>query len=59
VLSWSPSADWTAITGYSGTSGILTIYAYATANTANFKVCNWTGGAITPSAASVNWRIER
>lgn len=61
VLQWSPNADWSAITGYTGaTTGSLIVYAWVSAtNTVSFKQCNPTASSITPSAASVNWRVAR
>lgn len=54
------NADPTSTTGYSPTSsGILTIVKYPTANNVNFKVCNNTGGSITPGAVTLNWRVVR
>jgi hypothetical protein len=54
------ASDPTAVTGYSpGTSGMLTIIPYPTANTVNFKVCNNTSSSITPGAISLNWRVTR
>lgn len=54
------NADPTAVTGYVPlTSGMLTIIAYPTADTANFKVCNNTGSSITPGAVTINWRVVR
>jgi hypothetical protein len=49
-----PSGD----TGYvPGAS--LDIRPYPTTNNVNFKVCNGTGEAITPSARTLNWRVVR
>ena len=54
------NADPTATTGYSpATAGMLTIIAYPTSNTVNFKVCNNTGASITPGAVTINWRVTR
>lgn len=54
------NADPTAVTGYSpSASGMLTIIKYPTANNVNFKVCNNTGGTITPGAITLNWRVVR
>jgi hypothetical protein len=61
AISWAPNADITAVTGYNvaGTFG-LEIFAYPTADTINFKVCNTTGSSITPgSAITLNWRVTR
>jgi len=60
VVSASFNGDPTAVTGYiPSTSGMLTIFAYPTLNTVNFKVCNNTAGAITPGAITLNWRVVR
>lgn len=54
------NADPTAVTGYVPlTTGMLTIIAYPTSNTVNFKVCNNTASSITPGAITINWRIIR
>lgn len=54
------AADPTSTTGYSATTnGMLTIIAYPTADTINFKVCNNTSASITPGAVTINWRVVR
>lgn len=54
------SSDPTATTGYSPTTnGMLTIIAWPTLNTVNFKVCNNTFSSITPGAVTINWRVTR
>lgn len=54
------NGDPTAVTGYVPlTTGMLTIIAYPTANTVNFKVCNNTNASITPGAITLNWRVVR
>jgi hypothetical protein len=55
------NASPTAYTGYgvSATGAVLTIYKWVTSNTVNFAVCNSTGASITPSAATLNWRVTR
>lgn len=54
------NGDPTAVTGYVPlTTGMLTIIAYPTANTVNFKVCNNTAASITPGAITINWRVVR
>jgi hypothetical protein len=54
------NADPTGVTGYAPTAnGILTIIKYPTTNNVNFKVCNNTGGNITPGAITLNWRVVR
>lgn len=54
------ASDPTGITGYGGgTAGGITIRAWTTANTFNFKRCNETTASITPGALNINWRITR
>lgn len=54
------NGDPTGVTGYVPlTTGMLTIIAYPTANTVNFKVCNNTTASITPGAVTINWRVVR
>lgn len=55
------NADPTSLTGYgvSSTGAVLSIYKWVTTDTVNFKVCNSTGSSITPSAATLNWRVTR
>lgn len=54
------NGDPTAVTGYVPlTTGMLTIIAYPTADTVNFKVCNNTNASITPGAVTINWRVSR
>lgn len=54
------SADPTSTTGYAASaSGMLTIIKYLTAGNVNFKVCNNTGGSITPGAVTLQWRVMR
>lgn len=61
VISWTPNADISGITGFgvASTDGLI-IYPYPTSGNVNFKVCNSTGTSITPGSAVVlNWRISR
>lgn len=54
------ASDPTGVTGYGGgTSGGITIRAWVTSGTYNFKRCNESSGSITPGALNVNWRITR
>jgi hypothetical protein len=56
----SYASDPTGVTGYGGgTSGGITISAWFTANTFNFKRCNQTGLSITPGALNLNWLDTR
>jgi hypothetical protein len=60
IIIYTANADPTAVTGYGpSASGSLYIWAYPTANNVNFRVCNNTGGTITPSALTLNWRVVR
>lgn len=60
VVDASFNGDPTAVTGYVPlTTGMLTIIAYPTADTVNFKVCNNTTGSITPGAITLNWGVRR
>lgn len=60
VINWGFNADPTSTTGYSASaSGMLTIIAYPTADTVNFKVCNNTASSITPGAVTLNWNVVR
>jgi hypothetical protein len=52
------SADPTGTTGY--TAGAqLSIVAWPTAGNVNFKACNNTGLAITPTSITINWKVRR
>jgi hypothetical protein len=54
------ASDPTGVTGYGGgTSGGISIRAWPTANTVNFKLCNESGSSITPGSLNVNWRVVR
>ena len=54
------NADPTSVTGYApAITGMLTILAWPTADTVNFKVCNNTAASITPGAVTLNWRVSR
>lgn len=52
------NGDPTATTGYTP-GAMLSIIPYPTTNTVNVKVCNNTGGSITPGAVTLNWRVVR
>lgn len=56
TFAFSPNADITGVTGWGSTGG-LTIVAWPTANTLNYKVCNQTGSNITPSS-SVTFNVS-
>jgi hypothetical protein len=54
------NGDPSGVTGYVPlTAGGLTIYAYPTADTVSFKVCNFTSSSISPGAITLNWRVVR
>jgi hypothetical protein len=59
VVHWSLATDPNGVTGYAGgaTGEVLQIYAFTTANSVNFRVCNNTSHSITPGAMSVNWDV--
>ncbi len=60
VIVYTPNADPTGVTGYAvSASGSLYIWAYPTSGNVNFKVCNNTGGSLTPSALTLNWTVRR
>jgi hypothetical protein len=60
IISFTPNADITAVTGYAPvTAGGLAIYPYPTADNANFKVCNPTSSSITPGAVTLNFMVTR
>jgi hypothetical protein len=50
VFDFTPNADVSGTTGW-GTTGGLTIVAWPTLNTLNYKTCNQTASSITPSAS--------
>lgn len=60
VISWTPNADISAVTGYAPvTTGGVAIYPYPTANNVNWKVCNPTSSSVTPGAVTLNWKVYR
>lgn len=60
TLKASFNADPTGVTGYvPSVDGMLTIFAYPTADNVNFKVCNFTANSVTPGAVTLNWRVDR
>jgi len=60
AISWSFNADPNGVTGYgAGSTGTLSIWPFPTSGNVNFRVCNLTGGSITPGAATLNWRVTR
>ncbi len=60
-LSADFNADPTAVTGYgkSATGLVLTIYKWITSGQVNISVCNSTASSITPSAATLQYRVIR
>ena len=52
------NGDETAVTGYIP-GAMLTIVPYPTAGNVNFKLCNNTASSITPTAITINWRVQR
>jgi hypothetical protein len=61
TVRWSFNGSPLAVTGYAAAAGgMLTVYAWPTADNINFSICNGTGGGITPgSAVTFNWIVER
>ena len=55
VFDITPNADVSGVNGW-GNFGGLVIVPWPTANAFNYKVCNQTGGSITPGA-SVTWNV--
>src|SRR6185312_6889390 len=39
--------------------GVLTVVSWPTAGNVNFEYCNPTAASVTPSAATLNWRVVR
>jgi hypothetical protein len=58
TIGFTPNADPTGTTGYEPTA-MLVIWPYPTSGHVNFKVCNTTGGNITPTTITLNWRVVR
>lgn len=53
-------SDPTIATGFSpATTGSLVIYPFPTSNFVSFKVCNKTASSVTPSAATLNFKVVR
>lgn len=60
VVSWTPNADITAVTGYVPvTAGGLSIYLWPDTDVIGVKVCNPTSSTITPGAVTLNWKVIR
>jgi len=55
-VSWTPQSDISSVTGWGAVGGLKLIY-WPTVNTLNYRVCNQTATAITPSA-SVTWNVS-
>ena len=58
-VAFSFSGDPTGLVGYGVGGSEVTVVTWASANQVNFKLCNASGSAVTPGAASVNWGITR
>jgi hypothetical protein len=58
-LGWQ--SDPASVSGYgtSATGSVLTIYHWLEAGKLQIKVCNSSGGAITPGAMALGWQVER
>lgn len=60
VLTWVPNGDTSTLPGYgANVAGHLDINAWPTTNAVNFKVCNSTGGSLTPHSLQLNWAVVR
>jgi hypothetical protein len=60
AVDFAGGTDPTTLTGFlPSTSGTLTIFKWATANTANVTIENNTGSSITPTAFTLNFRVTR
>jgi hypothetical protein len=57
VIKWSFASTPIGVAGYG--TGTLQISTFATADTANFVVCNITSSSVTPGAIAVNVREEQ
>lgn len=55
TIVWTFNADPGATTGYS--TGALHIYPYVTSGNVNFRLCS--SSALTPGAATLNWKVVR
>jgi hypothetical protein len=55
TIEWAFTADPGATVGYS--TGALHIYPYVTSGNVNFRQCS--SSALTPGAATLNWRVVR
>ncbi len=58
VIAVGFNSDPTSTTGYIP-GAMLTIVPYPTAGNVNFKLCNNTASSITPTAITINWRVNR
>lgn len=60
TITASSTVDPTGVSGYApAAAGWLSVFAWVTTNTANFKICNPTTSAIVPAALSLLWHISR
>ena len=55
-ITWNPSADYTAVTGFSPAGASIYFHAWPTANTINWKACNGSASPITPGSATT-WNV--
>lgn len=55
-LTWNPSADYSAVTGFSPSGSSLYFVAWPTTNTINWKVCNASASPITPGSGTA-WNV--
>jgi hypothetical protein len=60
TLTWVPNGDTSTLAGYgANAAGHLDITAWPSTNAVNFKVCNSTGGSLTPHSLQLNWAVVR
>lgn len=60
AVQWVPNGDTSTLAGYgANAAGHLDITAWPSTNAVNFKVCNSTGGSLTPHSLQLNWAVTR
>jgi hypothetical protein len=55
----SDSISWSYSAAPAANPAELVVSSWPTANNVNFQYCNPTAGSVTPSAATLNWRVAR
>lgn len=56
AISWQPSADYTAVTGFSPAGTTIYFYAWPTSNTIHWYACNASASPVTPGG-STTWNV--